>query len=47
MSEAKGLWLLYFRKLVSKADNAMHYAHLVKQVSIDHVFMTKILLIAL
>ena len=46
MSEAKVSWLLCIGKLVSNADNVMHFAHLVKQVSIDHVFMTKILLIA-
>ena len=46
MSEAKVSWLRCIGKLVSKADNAMHFAHLLKQVSDDHVFMTKILLIA-
>ena len=34
-------------RLVSKTDNVMHLAHLVKQVGVDYVFMTKILLIAL
>ena len=46
MYEAKVSWLLCVGKLVSKADNIMHFAHLVKQVSVDHVFMTKILFIA-
>ena len=45
MSEAKVSSLLCIGKLVSKADNVIHFAHLVKQVSVDHVFMTKILLI--
>ena len=46
MSEVKVSWLPCIGKLVSKADNVMHFAHLVKQVSVDNVFMTKILLIA-
>ena len=35
-------------RLVSKTDNVMHLAHLVKQVGADwiYVFMTKILLIS-
>ena len=37
MSEAKVSWLLCIGKLVSKADNVMHFAHFVNQVSIDHV----------
>ena len=32
--------------LVSKADKVMYLVHLVKQVSVDYVFMKKILLIA-
>ena len=42
------LWLLYIGRLVSKTDNVMNLAHLVKQASVDwiYVFMTKILLIA-
>ena len=46
MSETKVSWLFFIEKLVSKTDHVMHLAHLVKQVSVDNVFMTKILLIA-
>ena len=31
---------------LAKTDIVMHLAHLVKQVGVDYVFMTKILLIA-
>ena len=44
MFEAKVSWLLYIGTLVSKTDNVMHFAHLVKHVSVDCIFMTKILL---
>ena len=44
MSEAKVSWLLCIGILVSKTDNVMHFAYLVKQVSVDCTFMTKILL---
>ena len=33
-------------RLDSKTDNVIDLAHLEKQVSVDYVFMTKILLIA-
>ena len=46
MSEAKISWLLCIGILVSETDNIIDFAHLVKQVSVDYVFMTKILLIA-
>ena len=46
MSETKLSWLLSISSLVSKADKVMHIAHLVTQVSVDYVFMTKILLTA-
>ena len=46
MSEAKVSRPLCIGKLVLKADNVMHFAHFVMQVSVDHVSMTKILLIA-
>ena len=46
MSEAKVSWLLCIGILVSKTDNVMHFAHLVKQVSVNYVFMIDILLIA-
>ena len=45
MSETKEPWLLCIGRLISKPDNVMHLAHLVKQVSVDYVVMTKILLI--
>ena len=45
MPEAKVPWLLCIGILVSETDNIMHFAHLVKQVSDDYVFMIKILLI--
>ena len=35
MAEAKLYGLLYIGKLVSKTDNIMHLAHLVKQVGVD------------
>ena len=44
MSEVEVSWLIYIGILVSKTDNVMHFAHLVKQVSVDYVFMIKILL---
>ena len=37
MSEAKVSWLLSNGKLVSKTDNVMHFARLVKQVCVDLV----------
>ena len=43
MSETKVSWLLCIYRLVSKTDNVMYRAHLVKQVSLDYVFMTNIL----
>ena len=48
MSENKVWGLLYIGRLVSKTDNVMHLAHLVKQVGADYiyVFMTKIWFIA-
>ena len=46
MFEAKVSWLLWIEILVSETDNVMHFVHLVKQVSVDCIFMTKILLIA-
>ena len=46
MFEAKVWWILCIGLLVSKTDNVIHFAHLVKQVSVDCIFMTKILLIA-
>ena len=39
MFKAKVSWL------VSKTDNIIHLAHLAKQVGVDYIFMTKILLI--
>ena len=44
MFEAKVSWLLCIGILVSKTDNVMHFAHLVKQVSVDCIFMIKSLL---
>ena len=35
--------LLCIGRLVFKTDNIMHLAHLVKQVSVDYVFITKII----
>ena len=35
MSVAKVSYILYIGRLVSKADNVMHLAHLVKQGSVD------------
>ena len=35
MSEAKVSWIFCILKLVLKADNVVHFAHLVKQVSVD------------
>ena len=46
MFEAKVWWILCIGRLVSKTDNVIHFAHLVKQVSVDCILMTKILLIA-
>ena len=46
MSEAKVSWLLCIGILVSETDNVIHFAHLVKQASVDYVFMIKILIIA-
>ena len=46
MSEAKVSLLLCIGILLSETDNVTHFAHLVKQVSVDYVFMTKVLLIA-
>ena len=42
MLEAKVSWLLCFGRLVSKIDNVMHFARLVKQASVDywHSFTT-------
>ena len=42
MLEAKVSWLLYLGRLVSKIDNVMHFARLVKQASVDywHSFTT-------
>ena len=37
MSKAKVSWLLCIGRLVSKIDNAMHFARLIKQVSVDLV----------
>ena len=37
MSKTKVSWLLCIGKLVSKTDNAMHFARLVKQASVDFV----------
>ena len=45
MSKAKVWWFLYIGRLVCKADNVMHLSHIVKQVYVDYVFMTKMLLI--
>ena len=45
MSEAKVSWLLCIGILLSETDKVMHFTHLVKQVSVDYVFMIKILLI--
>ena len=46
MFEAKVWWILCIGVLVSKTDIVMLFAHLVKQVSVDCIFITKILLIA-
>ena len=37
MSKAKVSWLLCIGRLVSKTDNVMHFARLVKQASVDSV----------
>ena len=37
MSKAKVSWLLCIGRLVSKTDNVMHFARLVKQASVDLV----------
>ena len=37
MSKAKVSWLLCIGRLVSKTDNVMHFAHSVKQASVDLV----------
>ena len=37
MSKAKVSWLLCIGRLVSKTENVMHFAHLVKQVCVDLV----------
>ena len=46
MSQAKISWFLFIGILVSKTDNVIHFAHLLRQVSVDYVFMIKILIIA-
>ena len=46
MSEAKTSLFLCIGILVSKTDNVINFAHLVKKVSVDYVFMIKILIIA-
>ena len=46
MSEAKISWFLRIGILVFKTDNVIHFANLVKQVSVDYVFMIKILITA-
>ena len=45
MSKTKVSWLLALADW-SPTDNFMHFAHLLKQIGVDYVFMTKILLIA-
>ena len=45
MSVAKISWFLCIGILVSKTDNDIHFAHLEKQVGVEYVFMTKILII--
>ena len=37
MSKAEVSWLLCIGRMVSKTDNVMHFAHLVKQASVDLV----------
>ena len=37
MSKTKVSWLLCIGRLVSKTDNVMHFARLVKQASVDLV----------
>ena len=38
MSKAKVSWLLCIGRLVSKTDNVIHFARLVKQASVDLVY---------
>ena len=46
MSKAKVSWLLCIGRLVSKTDNVMHFASLVKQASVDSVSQSNCLFLA-